>query len=234
MEKKNIFPTQPIKKNFLFIPIIIDEKKDEFKIYSDNIILKNWSKFFQKNKLITYILPSEDIEDLKIIKNKYDSIENYDFKEIISKYFLDNSIIALIFINNQDLRILSRIKIKEKTIIKKTSFENFDPENEEKISTLIDGLKIMYEDEWKIYNQINTSIKLPLIIKISNNDLQKIISFEKILKDLDLVNNFNIQSINKDFTYYKIIFNGAPSTFIEVMHDKNFKFNTEKKIWVLK
>ena len=30
LEKKNIFPSIPIKKKFLFIPIIIDESKKDF------------------------------------------------------------------------------------------------------------------------------------------------------------------------------------------------------------
>ena len=37
LEKKNIFPSQIIKENFLFIPIIIDESIDDLKIFANNI-----------------------------------------------------------------------------------------------------------------------------------------------------------------------------------------------------
>ena len=40
LEKKNIFPSQPIKETFLFIPIIIDENINELKIFSNNIYIK--------------------------------------------------------------------------------------------------------------------------------------------------------------------------------------------------
>ena len=37
LESKNIFPSLPIKKDVLFIPIILDEDKDEILIFSENI-----------------------------------------------------------------------------------------------------------------------------------------------------------------------------------------------------
>ena len=36
LEKKNIFPSIPIKKRILFIPIIIDENKREFLLFSES------------------------------------------------------------------------------------------------------------------------------------------------------------------------------------------------------
>ena len=65
--------------------------------------------------LIEYILPTEDIEDLELIKNKFEEIEEYDFKDITNKYNLKNSIVTLIFKNKKDVRILYRITIKDKT-----------------------------------------------------------------------------------------------------------------------
>ena len=42
------------------------------------------------------------------------------------------------------------------------------------INEMINQLKIIYEDYWKDSNQINTSIKLPLNIKVYNNDNLKL------------------------------------------------------------
>ena len=52
--------------------------------------------------MIEYVLPTEDLEDLNLIKKNYDIIEQYDFKEITNKYNLNESIIALIFKNKKD------------------------------------------------------------------------------------------------------------------------------------
>ena len=47
--------------------------------------------------LIDYVLPSEDLEDINLLRQNYEFIEDYDFKDITKKYSLENSIIALIF-----------------------------------------------------------------------------------------------------------------------------------------
>ena len=106
--------------------------------------------------------------------------------------------------------------------------------NEEKIEYLIFELKEIYEDQWKEFNQINTSIKLPLFIKIDSKKFNTSLEFENILKKIDLINEFSIKKINKDFIYYEVIFNGTTKNFINIMSQKNYKFDTQKKIWILK
>ena len=233
LERKNIFPSQIIKEKFLFIPIIIDENDNDLKIFSNNLVYEKWNTINQEYYLINYLLPTEDLEDLSIIKKNYDLIENYDFKEIIKKYYLENCIIALFFKNGQEVRILSKIITKNKVVIKNHSFPEFDLQNQEKISSLISKLKNTYEDSWKDYNQINTSIKLPIVLRVDNQNFTKLIKFENTLSELDLVNHFSIKKFNKEHLYYEIIFNGTPTNFLNIMKDKNYKFDTQKKIWIL-
>ncbi len=234
LEKKNIFPSQIIKQKFLFLPIIIDQKLNELTIFSQNPIYDNWNNIEEKYFLINYLLPTEDIEDLAIIKKKYNFIENYNFEEIIKKYLIDNCIIALIFKNDQELRILSKIITKNKVIIKNETFPNFDLKENDDVVFLINRLKNIYEDFWKEFNQINTSIKLPLIIRLDNKKASDLVKFEKILNKLDLVNDFSIKKFNKDHIFYEIVFNGTPTNFINIMKNKDYTFDTRKKIWILK
>ncbi len=233
LEKKNIFPTQIIDKTFLFIPIIIDQKGDEIKVFTDNPLYKNWNKIEKSNYLIKYLLPTEDLEDFDLIKSNLNNIEKYDFKEIIEKYFLDHSIITLIFKNDEEIKILSKINIKDKVLIKNNSFEGIDVNNGDKVENLIEKLKIIYEDIWKEHNQINTSIKLPLMIQVNNQKLDISLKFENVLDNIDLISDYSINKFNKDFIYYEIIFNGTPKNFINIMENKNYNFNTQKKIWIL-
>ena len=51
LEEKNIFPSAPIKKKFLFIPIIIDEKKNDLLIFDNNEIYKKWNYKIKKHHL---------------------------------------------------------------------------------------------------------------------------------------------------------------------------------------
>ena len=121
---------------------------------------------------------------INLIKSKYDFIEQYDFKEITNKYFLENSIIALFFKDENQIKVLSKINIKQKKVIKSNSFEDMDLNNSENLKELIYSLKIIYEDFWKENNLINTSIKLPLLIQVNNKDFNlssKFYQFEQTL-----------------------------------------------------
>ena len=145
LEKKNIFPSLPKKKKILFIPVVIQEENKNINIFSENIFYQNWLINDNKNQL-NYVLPVDDLEDIQIIKSKYEYLENYDFKEIINKYSLDNYIIALIYKNNTDLRVLSKIKLSDKMVLDNRKFKDFTDKSS---FNIINKLKLIYEDYWK-------------------------------------------------------------------------------------
>ena len=234
LEKNNIFPTQIIEKTFLIIPIIINQKENDLLVFSNNSIYANWNNIEKKSFLINYLLPTEDLEDLNKIKEKFIIIENYDFKEITEKYFLDHAIIALIFKDNDEVKVLSKIFIEDQKVIRNDTFKSFNFDNLEKTETFIKELKTIYEDLWKDHNQINTSIKLPLLIQVDNNSFNKSLEFEKVLKDVDLISNYSINKFDKNSIFYEVIFNGTPKNFINIMTNKNYIFDTQRKVWILK
>ena len=99
---------------------------------------------------------------------------------------------------------------------------------------IIKNLKTIYEDHWKLSNQINTSIKLPVSIKVESFNNSKIAIFEKILDESDLIYNFNISKFDKDFIFYEIIFNGTTENFLKLISDNGYSLNTQNKTWTLK
>ena len=234
LSSKNIFPTQIFREKFLFIPVIIDQFNTDLLVFSNNPIYKNWKKVDKKSFLIEYILPTEDLEDFNLIKKNYSELENYNFDEIIKKYFLNHSIIALIFKDDNQIKVLSKINIKDKKVIKSNSFKNIDLNNEENLISLINNLKNIYEDFWKDHNLINSSIKLPLSIKIDNKNFDLTTEFEKTLDKIDLISSYSITKLNQNFIFYEIIFNGTPKNFIHIMNKNDYSFDTQKKIWILK
>jgi len=234
LEKNNIFPSQIVEETFLFIPIIIDENINNLLIFSENYIYNDWNEINQKSQLINYMLPTEDLEDISLIKNKLDILEEYDFDEIIKKYSLNHSIVCLIFKNEESVKILSKINIEDKSVLRNHTFEKIDFKNKNEIKLLIERLKVIYDDVWKEFNIINTSIKLPLYVKVKNKNLKISSNFEKSLNSIDLINDYSITKLDKDFVYYEIIFNGTPPNFINIMGKMNHQFNTGKKIWILK
>ena len=234
LEKKNIFPSIPTKKDFLFIPVIINENEKELLVFSKNKFFTDWTENKKNFHLINYILPTEDLEDLNVLKLNFQNIEQYNFKEITDKYFLKDTIIALIFKSDEELRILSKISLNNNIILKNETYPYIDINNSKQVKDIIENLKIVYEDYWKNANQINTSIKLLLNIKVDSSKISKISIFEKTLNTEDLIYEFSIFKFDNNYTYYQVIFNGTPNYFLKTMDEKNFNFDTQNKIWILK
>ncbi len=234
LSSKNVFPSEIKEEDFLFFPILLDQANNDILIYSNNSFYDNWNSVEDKNFLINYILPTEDLEDLNLIRKNYSEIENYNFENIIKKYSLQNSIVAIFFKDEKEIKVLSKIDIKNKKVIKSNSFNNINLQDEGKLKKIIYDLKIIYEDFWKEQNIINTSIKLPILIQLDAKNYDLSSKFEEILNEIDLVNNFSIISFNKDFIIYELIFNGTRKNFINIMQEQNFNFDTQNKVWILK
>ena len=120
-----------------------------FSFFNDNKIFAKWNNFSKSYHLIEYILPEEDLEDFNLIKNRYDLIEQYDFRDVIDKYDLNSSIVALIFKMKDEIRILSRITDRDNTILKNDTFSEINLDNTNDIENLIINMKTIYEDFWK-------------------------------------------------------------------------------------
>ncbi len=234
LENKKIFPSQIREVSFLFIPILLDQLNNDILVYSKNPFYENWNNKSVKSHSIKYVLPTEDLEDLNLIRKNYLEIENYDFEKIIKKYSLENSIVAIFFKNEDKIKILSKIKLKENQVIKSFSFDNIDLNDNDKFNQLVNDLKIIYEDFWKDNNLINTSIKLPILIKVDSKNFELSLNFEKTIDKIDLINSFSIIRYDKDFIFYELIFNGTPTNFINIMKEQKFDFDIQNKTWILK
>ncbi len=233
-EKKNIFPSLPVKKDIIFIPIIIDQDENQIKMFSDNTIYELWNSSIKPYHLLNYILPTEDLEDLNLIKKNIENLENFEFSKIVKKYNIENYIASIFFIDSNQTRLLSKINFHNKKTLKNKLIKNIDFKNNSEINKFIEILKITFEDYWKSQNEINTSVKLPLTISVENSNNIKIYQLEEKLSEIDLIYNFYIYKFDNKNNIYKIIFNGTPDKFIEVMKNNNYEFKTVNKIWVMK
>ena len=230
--KKNINPAIPLDKKIIFLPIFINLNSNDLSIYLNNKFFSNWNKFLDKSELLTYILPSEDLEDYSIIKKNLENIENYNFENLLSKY--NNDFIVAIFFHDKDnFNVLSKINFNNKLTISNSEFIDVNPENNEKILDIIKKLKIIYEDSWKKENLINISIKLPLTILIDSKNLELIKRFEQELNSSDLVYNYYVESITNNETIYKIVYNSTPKKFIKNFEDRNFQIDYNNEIWLI-
>ena len=234
LEKKNIFPSTPIRNKVLLVPILINTETDSIYLFNDNVFYDRWNDKKQNYQLLNYLLPSEDLEDLNKIQEMSNSVETYDFVNLIKKYDLKDYIISIIYRNKDEIKILSKINLNNSLKINNRKYSKINLANEKDFNMILENLKNLYEDEWKKNNEINTSIKLPLTISINSKNYKKIINLEKVLSSIDLISNFYVLKFNNKSTQYKIIYNGSPKTFFKNMNDRNFDIVIKNNVWTVK
>ena len=233
-EKKNIFPSIPYNKNIIILPILINAQTNNVNLFNKNPFYKNWTIFKKEHHLLNYILPPEDLDIVKILNEKINDLEDYNFTNIIKKYDTNEYIICLIYKENSDYKIFSKIKINEDLIIHSKIFNFKDINDQKKLENLITTLKEIYEDKWKEINKINRSVKLPLNISISSQNLKKNKDFNKFLSSTEQISNYYIKDFNNEKLNYKILFNGSPNQFLSIAEQKNILISTENQIWEVK
>ena len=226
--QRNIYASIPQKKKLFLLPILVDTNKSEITLLSENPFYLYWNKFYKKYHLLDYVLPNEDLDDLNVIKNNIDNLEDYEFKEIINKYQLSDYIIVILFKNNQNIRVLTRIKFNNKFILLN---ENFISIMDENIESIINDLKTSYENNWKMINLINTSIKLPITISLDSSKSTLIEKFENKIENMDLVYSYYIESFSNEEVIYKIVYNGTPNKFLEEFNPENINLDLTNNVW---
>ena len=234
LERKNIFPSIPIKNKVLLLPILVDTERDKIYLFNDNIFYDNWNDNNKSYQLLNYLLPSEDIEDLKNVQKMFRTIETYDFTDLISKYDLKDYIILIIYKSKNEIKILSKINLNNSLKINNQKYSKINLNNKEDFDNILENLKNIYEDQWKKNNEINTSIKLPLTISANSKNYKKIMKLERTFNDIDLISNFHILKFNSEYIHYKIIYNGSPQNFFNDMNYRNFDLIMENNAWAIK
>ena len=228
LQNKNIFPSIPKDKDLLLIPILINNKKKQVLLFSDNSFYTNWNKSDENYFLLNYILPNEDIEDINLIKKNINNIEDYNFNEIISKYAIKDYIILILFQKDNNFNALMKINLNNKLII---SNKKFTWDENQSVENVIQKLKLEFENHWKKLNIINTSIKLPITISVNSKNYNLVIQLEKKLQDLALVSSYYIDYFSNEQVIYKIIYNSTPNKFINEFTNSNIKLNTDNSVW---
>ena len=234
LRNKNIFHSRMIEKKVLFIPIFIDTTKNSILLFNENPFYSNWNFEDENHFLINYVLHNEDLDDYKLIQERIDFIENYDFKEIISKYELnENYIILIIFKDENYFNTFSKFNVSSINSNFKKEFQVFEFNKENKIKELISSLKIKYDDEWKKINLINTSIKLNIQLNIDSSNIFLSEKIEKILSEIDLVEEYQINQFDNEIINFEVLSNSTPDKLINELEKYNINISVENNIWTL-
>ena len=150
------------------------------------------------------------------------------------KYGLEDYIISIIFKSKKNIRILSKFFFDEKLKIINHKYSDIDFSDQTELDNLIFNTKINLEDLWKSNNLINTSLKLPINLQLDSEDTLKIVNLEREMDKIDLIYDYYVTSISNKNLNFKIIFNGSPKQFLNIMSERNIKIDIENEIWKVK
>ncbi len=234
LRKKNIFHSRMIEKKVLFIPIFINLYKDSLLLFNENPFYTNWNYQEENQYLLQYVMQNEDLDDYKLIKDRLEFIENYDFKEITSKYELNqNFIILIVFEDIDNLKTFSKFNINSTESNFKQVFQTFNFEDKKEIQKLIKQMKIRYDDEWKKINLINTSIKLNIELKLDSKNILLLEKIEKILSEIELVEKYYISNFDNKITSLSILSNSTPDKLMKEFRKYDVNISAQNNVWYL-
>ena len=111
---------------------------------------------------------------------------------------------------------------------------DIDLSDQTKLNDLIFKTKVNLEDLWKSNNLINTSLKLPINLQLNSKDTLKIVNLEREMDKIDLIYDYYVTRISNKNLNFKIIFNGSPKQFLNIMSERNIKIDIENEIWKVK
>ena len=213
------------------VPIFIDLDLQTVNLFNQNPFFKEWVSNKRNYHLLNYILPNEDIDVISELNKNINNLEDFNYENIVKKYNSNEYIITLIYRENNNIKIFSKTKINNNTKIHSYRVESIDISKLDNLNDLINEIKNIYEDNWKLNNQINRSVKLPINISIISDDYKKNIKFESFLKSNELIAEFFIKDFDNQKVNYKVIFNGSPKQFLKIINNNGININTSKQIW---
>ena len=107
-------------------------------------------------------------------------------------------------------------------------------EDQNSVEDIIRDAKIRFNDIWKDFNVINTSMKLSINIILNSKDHDTLFKFENALKKIDDINSFSIKKITSEKTIYEIIYNSDPKKLKKQFSANNVNIFYEEGLWLVK
>jgi len=186
--------------------------------------------------LIQYILPSENIEDIQLINNYKDNIFELNISNFFKEYEFENIVFLNIDMTKDTAKIYINTRIEGKKLNKNLVIKNkreLDQENFnnqiilEINNTITDLIKSQNLIDVKTPSFLNVSIKI-------NNKKSNLAEFNNRIKNIDLIDNYYVQQINKDYVLVKIRYLGKISKIINKLKKQNIDLQMIKGQWQLK
>ena len=137
----------------------------------------------------------------------------------------------IIFKEDNSLKFYSKIRLDDKLILLNEKFVNKNINDKSELYSLILKIKNKFEDNWKSINKMNPSESVPIRLSVETYNIKKSLNLEKILSNLDFVNDYRIEKFDSNVIVYKISYGSSPSRFLKDILSKNIYIDTSSLDW---
>ena len=227
----NILYSDMINTEVVLFPLLSIEKK--YFIYSQNYFYDNWNNE-KENYLAEYTLPVENIEYIQKINLNKDNLYELDIVEFFREHQDDNIIFAIIEIKDNSSKIFLKTRIQGKKITKNLYLKKKEEiNNEEFYKKIIIDMNDLITDLIKTQNLIDVRTPSFLNVKINLTKKNNLIEFDNRIKNFELIDNFYVQELNKDYVLLKIKYLGKINKLINKLKDQKISLIMAEGQWYL-
>ena len=182
---------------------------------------------------IQYTLPVESIENLQIIEKYKENMIDIDINEFFKEYNINNKVFATIEIDEKNAKIFLNTKIRGSKIKKIIKVEKNDLNEIELNDKIILRIKDLIKDLIKSQNLIDVRTPSFLNVKINLANKNTLVEFDNRVKKIDLIDEFYVQQLNKDYVLVKIRYLGKISKIMNKLKDVDIELKMIAGQWQL-
>ena len=213
-------------KEFFILPVLLKDNK--IFIFSNNYYYENWNKI-NKDNLLEFILPQENIEIIQEINKYRDRLFDLEFNLLFKEYLNKN--IAIIIIDDNatiNKKIYLKSRIQNKNISKNLNFK------QDNLDEIILKIKDEIINLVKSKNLIDIQTPSFLNVKLLLNKNSNLILLKKKINTLDLVENIFVQEFNKNYVNIRIKYLGKLEIILNQLKKENIILQLVDDQWVIK
>ena len=228
---RNILYSDIINTEVILFPLL--KKEEQYFIYTQNYFYENWNEEKSDN-LIQYILTTENIENIQRINLNKDNIYKIEVSDFFKEHETDNIVFANIEIKKDTAEVFLNTRIEGKKINKNLSIKNKNNLNKKEFyREIIFGINNIIRDLIKSQNLIDVRTPSFLNVEIKLNKKSNLVEFSNRLNKIDLIDNFYVQKLNKDYVLVKIKYLGKINKIINKLKDQNINLKMIAGQWQL-
>jgi len=227
--QKNISYSETKNISAVFFPILF--VNDELLNFSENYFYNQWTKLQVENELINFILPIEDLDDIKKIKEIKNQAEEFNFDDLIKKYNTTNYVVTLMNYQNSKLSIYLKTNFNNSKLSKNISYKLTNINDKSKLKEILSELKTIITDIWKGENIINLAIPLSIKVKFEYSKPKDLDMLNRTFYKINIIDKYFLEEFNINNSFFKIYYYGNPKKLSNELLEFGYQLRNNQGKW---